>query len=377
MTRCLVSIIIINFNYGRFLRQAIDSALDQTYRPVEVVVVDDGSTDCSREIMRSYGDQIVSVLKKNGGQGSAFNFGFAKTSGEIACFLDSDDALLPDAIERIIALFDPPDIVKVHWPLWIIDSAGARTGRVKEPELPEGDFREIVYREGPMTEATLPSAPTSGNAYRRTFLGRVLPMPESAYRVAADAYLFGLAPAFGIIRRSEEPLGLYRRHSSNTSSVTPFLEKVARGVEDFRVQRDVLRKLLIDEFPALDSARWGEKAWWMMIHNSLEDIQAHVPEGATFILADGDNWGTDAGLLGRKRLLFNERHGCYWGIPEDDAAAIQELDRLCQHGAAFLVIAWPIHWWRDYFPVFFSHIEQFSRCILRNERISIHDLRSR
>jgi glycosyltransferase involved in cell wall biosynthesis len=197
MTRCLVSIIIINFNYGRFLRQAIDSALDQTYRPVEVVVVDDGSTDCSREIMRSYGDQIVSVLKKNGGQGSAFNFGFAKTSGEIACFLDSDDALLPDAIERIIALFDPPDIVKVHWPLWIIDSAGARTGRVKEPELPEGDFREIVYREGPMTEA-------SCQARRHPVMRIGAPSSAGCSRCRRVRIVLQLMRTFLVLRRRSE-----------------------------------------------------------------------------------------------------------------------------------------------------------------------------
>ncbi|MCY7286429.1 MAG: glycosyltransferase, partial [Cyanobacteria bacterium CAN_BIN43] len=65
----LVSIIINNYNYDRFLVQAIDSALSQTYPHVEVIVVDDGSTDRSREIITSYGDRLMSIFQDNGKQG--------------------------------------------------------------------------------------------------------------------------------------------------------------------------------------------------------------------------------------------------------------------------------------------------------------------
>jgi glycosyltransferase involved in cell wall biosynthesis len=73
----LVSILITSYNYGRYLGNAIDSALNQTFRNIEVVVVDDGSEDNSLDVIKSYGGRIVSVVKQNGGQGSAFNAGFA------------------------------------------------------------------------------------------------------------------------------------------------------------------------------------------------------------------------------------------------------------------------------------------------------------
>ncbi len=73
----LVTILINNYNYGRFLRQAIDSALDQTYTNIEVLVVDDGSTDESRSVIYSYGDRVRAVFKENGGQASTFNAGVA------------------------------------------------------------------------------------------------------------------------------------------------------------------------------------------------------------------------------------------------------------------------------------------------------------
>ena len=73
----LVSILINNYNYGYFLGAAIESALSQTYQNIEIIVVDDGSTDNSREIIAHYGNHIIPILKENGGQASAFNAGFA------------------------------------------------------------------------------------------------------------------------------------------------------------------------------------------------------------------------------------------------------------------------------------------------------------
>jgi glycosyltransferase involved in cell wall biosynthesis len=89
----MASVIISSFNYGTFLREAIESALNQTYTHTQVIVVDDGSTDDSPEIIASYGQQITSILKPNGGQASVLNAGFAVSSGDIIVFLDSDDAL--------------------------------------------------------------------------------------------------------------------------------------------------------------------------------------------------------------------------------------------------------------------------------------------
>src|SRR5512140_2792158 len=97
----LVSIIITNYNYGRFLASAIESALRQRYPAIEVIVVDDGSTDNSREVMGCYEKRIVPVFKQNGGQASSMNAGFSQSHGEIVIFLDADDMLLPGTVERV------------------------------------------------------------------------------------------------------------------------------------------------------------------------------------------------------------------------------------------------------------------------------------
>jgi glycosyltransferase involved in cell wall biosynthesis len=100
-----VSVIINNYNYARFLNAAIDSALNQRYPLIEIIVVDDGSTDDSREIILSYGDRITAIFKENGGQASALNAAVAASRGNILCFLDADDFYHPDKVVRVVDTF--------------------------------------------------------------------------------------------------------------------------------------------------------------------------------------------------------------------------------------------------------------------------------
>ena len=124
----LASVIVTSYNYGRYLRAALNSALGQTYPRTEVVVVDDGSADDSREVIAGYGDRVRTVLKENGGQASAFNAGFRACRGEVVVFVDSDDVLLPGAVASAVRLFADGGCAKVHWPLLVIDGDGRRTG---------------------------------------------------------------------------------------------------------------------------------------------------------------------------------------------------------------------------------------------------------
>jgi glycosyltransferase involved in cell wall biosynthesis len=206
-----VSIVIINYNYGRFLREAIDSALRQTYPHIEVVVVDDGSTDNSREIIASYGSKVVPVLKKNGGQGSAFNAGFAVSRGEMVIFLDADDYLFPRAVEQVVTAWEP-GVVKVHYRLETVDAFGKHLGfePPRDRPLSRGDVLPILLQKGYYSTNV-----SSGNAFGRAALDRVLPMPESKYRMFAESYTHILVPFFGRVGSVEEVLGAYRIHGNN------------------------------------------------------------------------------------------------------------------------------------------------------------------
>src|SRR5207249_2373504 len=158
------SIIIDSYNYARFLRSAIESALGQSYPDIEVIVVDDGSTDESPQIVQSYGNRVTAILKQNAGQASALNAGFAASRGDVVVFLDCDDVLDAQAAEKIAGVFEDAD-VKVHWKVKVIEEDGRETGRLHPAgELSQGDLREFVLQEGPDAYAF---GPTSGNAWAR------------------------------------------------------------------------------------------------------------------------------------------------------------------------------------------------------------------
>ena len=367
----LASIIIDNYNYGRFLAEAIDSALAQTYRHVEVIVVDDGSTDHSRDVIVGYGNRVQAILKKNGGQGSTFNAGFATSRGEIVVFLDADDVLLPTAIERAVPCFADPAVVKAHWPMRIVDEAGQPNGQLcPGPVLQEGDLRSVAFRLGPTNHL---SAPTSGNAWSRRFLGQVLPMNEAVYRIAADTYLFELAPFFGPLRAVTDPQTLYRQHGHNDHSTLQMGDKIQREVQLYEHYSGVLEQYCRTIGVAVDLDTWHRNSWWHRHAQAIREIMALPGAGRPIILADDATW--EEGPMGdRRRIPFLQRDGQYWGPPPDNATAIDELERLRGEGAALMVFAWPAFWWLDYYAAFSHHLRATYACPLQNERLVAFDL---
>ncbi|MBE9155754.1 glycosyltransferase [Nodosilinea sp. LEGE 06152] len=206
----LVSIIINNYNYEHFLAKAIESALAQSYPHTEIIVVDDGSTDASRQIIARYGDRITAILQENSKQGAALNNGFAHSNGSIIIFLDADDYLYPNAVEQVVAAWQP-DLAKLHYRLDVIDSEGNPRG-FSYPgggKLSQGNVAPYVISSGTYT-----GVPTSGNALSRQALAKVMPIPPEFY-TTADDYLSVLMPLYGKVGSVETPLGAYRIHTSN------------------------------------------------------------------------------------------------------------------------------------------------------------------
>src|SRR5579885_728740 len=120
-----VSVLINNHNYGRFLGAAIDSVLAQGLpaEDLELIVVDDGSTDDSRAVIASYGARVKAVLQERGGQTSAVNAGFRASAGEIVFLLDADDVWRPGKLAKVLPLFDDPKVGAVQHFLQDADAA--------------------------------------------------------------------------------------------------------------------------------------------------------------------------------------------------------------------------------------------------------------
>lgn len=208
-----ISIIITNYNFGRYIGDAIQSALDVRWSDKEVIVCDDGSTDDSRAVIESFGDRIKALYKANGGQPSAANAAFPSATGEVVFFLDSDDMLLPHAAEAVANVWDA-STTKVQFPSVVVDHAGARTGKLW-PNFRCGYPPELIRSELIRTARYLTSS-TSGNAFSRRFLEELFPVPEDLE--GFDSFLCMTAPLYGNVKTITEPLAKFRIHGANSWS---------------------------------------------------------------------------------------------------------------------------------------------------------------
>ena len=211
-----LSVIIPNYNYGRFIGSAIGSALAVDWPDIEVIVVDDGSTDDSRSVIRGFGPRIVTIFQQNSGPRVACNVGFAASTGDVVIFLDSDDVLAP-SIAREIAAVWRAGVSKVQVQMQRINSHGHPIG---------GSFP--VYRHVPTAEeirhwmtatSAYPTPPGSGNAYARSFLTQLFPLEDSCGD-ATDSACLAAAPFLGDVITVAKPLVRYRLHGNNRSSLS-------------------------------------------------------------------------------------------------------------------------------------------------------------
>ncbi|MGB3653465.1 MAG: glycosyltransferase, partial [Rivularia sp. (in: cyanobacteria)] len=214
----LVTVIIGNYNYEQFIGKAIDSVLNQTYENIEIIVVDDGSTDNSRKIIDSYGDRIIPVFKENGGQPSNYNAGFASSKGDIICFLDSDDIFLPNKVSRIVSIFESyKDIGWCFHSLQLINDSDKLLGATTTVNYKsaECDYRSILRRG--KIPPHLPPCPTL--CFKRSLLEQILPMPTTTKMPGSDHYVKFMAVAMSKGFILAEDLTLQRIHSNNMGTL--------------------------------------------------------------------------------------------------------------------------------------------------------------
>lgn len=203
------SVVIDNYNYGRYIADAVDSVLAQDFpaRDVEVIVVDDGSTDQSRAVLAGYGERIRVVLQKNQGQATAFNQGFAVARGEVVCLLDSDDWWRPAKLTTIAPLFDDASVgAAQHW-LEDTDAAGVPLPQTFRPWPKRYVLDDFLAGRTHF-------AATSGLAVRRRILSAALPIPKDLFYYLDD-YLEARALFESELANVPAVLGAHRVHGGN------------------------------------------------------------------------------------------------------------------------------------------------------------------
>jgi glycosyltransferase involved in cell wall biosynthesis len=266
-----VSILVNNYNYGRYLDRSLTSALEQDFpaNEVEIIAVDDASTDDSRAVLARHAPGVHSVLRsKNGGQAAAFNSGLAVARGEVICLLDADDWWEKDKVSRVVAAFErDPELGFLQHPCHEVSS---------ETQPPSSALPEFPDRHDAddFLEGRAICVGTTGMSFRASVLRPLLPVPEDL-RICADGYLFYsiLEAPVGYLR---EGLGYRRLHGTN-GYVSRYLDpaKIAANLHAFSVLERELERLLRQSGRPL----WHEVRRQRRFSQSLEELLLARYEG--------------------------------------------------------------------------------------------------
>jgi glycosyltransferase involved in cell wall biosynthesis len=220
----LVSVIIPTYNRSKLLQIAVESVLAQTYPKIEVIVVDDGSTDDTVETMAQYARSVTYLRQINQDVAAARNTGIRAASGEYLTFLDDDDLILPTKIERQVQILaSQPAVGLVHCGYYHIDEAGNRVDKMVF--LPEGEvLKELVCRQFIWAGAPL---------LRRQCIERVGPFDEDIPAISADWDMWlRIAQAGYLFACVQEPLGAYRIQRGSMLADVARLEQATVAIFD-------------------------------------------------------------------------------------------------------------------------------------------------
>ena len=208
----LVTALINTYNYARFLPFAINSVLNQTYKNIEIIVVDDGSTDHTQEVLQRYAGRVMNIRTTNGGQAHAFNVGIPLARGELLMLLDADDAWLPNKVERMVEFAaERPNAAMLYHRFQNIDAGGREVGVPQPVALTDGDYRKKYMHSGGSWWSPI----TSVLVFRPEHIRRALPIPSYAHREGADTVLTDFCAVTAEIASLPETLALRRLHGTN------------------------------------------------------------------------------------------------------------------------------------------------------------------
>lgn len=214
-----ISVIIPNYNYGRFIGEAIESALVQTLSPAEVIVVDDGSTDDSVKVVESFGEKVKLIRQQNGGVGKARNVGAAGSKGEFLAFLDADDIWVADKLRKQMSFFEDASVGYVSCGMREFDVEG-KTIAEYVPSGSDWTAENLLLFNAPIV--------ASGSAFvvRKSVFEQIKGFDENPHLHPSEDWDFAYrALKAARVTATPELLVNYRNHGNNGHLKIPRFER--------------------------------------------------------------------------------------------------------------------------------------------------------
>src|SRR5688572_2002535 len=369
----LVSIIIPAFNYGGFIGETLDSVRAQTHTEWECIVVDDGSTDDTPQVVADFArrdPRIRYTRQSNRGQPAARNIGLRAARGEYVQLLDADDLLESDKLRRHAQFLDDHphvDIVYGGTRYFRTDCPTERRFTLIGPDVPwmpniSGSGPPLVQMLLERNIMVIHAPLTRHSVFQGNEVGEfdeALPRADDwdmwlRCAIAGKRFEFLDDPGTLALVRAH-PQSLTRRDRRLLTSSLTIRRKAARTITD----------------PVIRTANDSMIAWLQRVHELSLTIDKFIPAGRPFILVDDDQLRAE--LLGYPAIPFTERAGDYAGPPDSDKSALQELNRLRQAGAEFIVFAWPARWYLDHYVELRQHLMNTGQLLINSaDAIVIH-----
>jgi glycosyltransferase involved in cell wall biosynthesis len=211
-----VSVVIPAFNAERFVAEAVDSVLAQTYSPVECIVVDDGSSDSTAEVVRGYGPAVRLIQHENQGVAATRNLGAAQADGKLIAFLDADDLWEPTLLDRQLPRLQDIGAVAVTCAMRVVDRQMCTLRTIRAEPFPTR--QSMLLQEGPV------AGPVHGMIIRRAVFDAIGGFDDELSTSADWDFLFRLL-AHGVIAYVDEPLFIYRPQPNSMSLDIELMER--------------------------------------------------------------------------------------------------------------------------------------------------------
>ncbi|OYD92637.1 family 2 glycosyl transferase [Nostoc sp. 'Peltigera membranacea cyanobiont' 210A] len=397
-----VTIAIPTYNRSELLKASLESALAQDYLDYQVLVLDNASEDDTEAVVRSFADSRITYVRHETNIGMFRNWQLAVkiNSSPYLNILSDDDILLPDFIrESVLALDNHPHTGFSVAQAGFIDIYNVRVD-ITDPEvsdnLPAGLINglEFIHQIVDGQKWILRSSAVMFRAYALAAVG-TFDIPHSKYmldlnlylRIAAQFDIFFIAQELAQVRFHLEQDSQVTFHSSGgTGSLAVVAERtdaIAYLLQSPRAEDASYRQWLAERLLHISMRRSEftsdliprlNLSWSERLEIAMQEIASVIPAGKRLILVDENQWGSEI-LPEFDALPFVEHQGQYWGAPLNDEIAIQELERMRQAGASFMVIAWPAFWWLDYYSGLRNYLSSNFCCVLDNSRLVVFDLR--
>ncbi|MCM2255436.1 MAG: glycosyltransferase [Vicinamibacteria bacterium] len=249
MGRPLVTVVTPTFDRAGLLAETIESVLAQRHRPLEYIVVDDGSTDGTTDLLARHGAALVALRQDHAGEAQAVRSGVARARGDYVVVVNSDDPALPGLIEEQVACLEQRPALLACYPDWrVIDHASRVVGECRADEF---DLRRMLL--------THRAAPGPGAMIRREALIGA-GVRDARYRYAADLAFWLRLGLSGQAERIPKTLTTYRQHAGALSRAergAAMADEQVRVIEDFFALAELLPELREIRSRALAAAHYA------------------------------------------------------------------------------------------------------------------------